>query len=64
MNWKDLMENLLTRGQLNQGKEVTLFLMNGYQMKGVIKYVTDGWITFVEGGKEKTIFLHAISTID
>lgn len=64
MNWEGLMKSLLTRGQLNQGKEVTLFLMNGYQMRGKIKYVTDGWIIFEEGGKEKTIFLHAISTID
>lgn len=66
MNATELNNYLMTKGKLGE-KNVTLFLMNGFQMRGRIMGVHDGWLTFSDetaAGKEKEIFFHAISTID
>ena len=42
---------------------VTVFLMNGFQLKGVIRGF-DSFVVMVESeGKQQMIFKHAISTI-
>ena len=65
MNATELKTYLEERGKLGR-TPVTLFLMNAFQMRGVIQNVYSGWITLKDekDGKEKTVFLHAISTVD
>lgn len=65
MNATELKTYLEERGKLGK-TPVTLFLMNGFQMRGVIQAVHSGWMTLKDAadGREKTVFLHAISTVD
>ena len=65
MNTTEFRKHLEARGKIGQKQQVTLFLMNGFQMRGVIKAVHDGWLVLEDGGdlKEKDVLLHAISTI-
>lgn len=45
------------------GATVTVFLMNGFQMKGIIKGF-DSFVVMVESeGKQQMIYKHAISTM-
>lgn len=64
MNTTEFREHLEAKGKIGQS-QVTLFLMNGFQMRGVIKEVYDGWLILDDRRdlKEKDVFLHAISTI-
>ena len=42
---------------------VTLFLMNGFQLKGIVRGF-DNFVVLVESeGKQQMIFKHAISTV-
>lgn len=47
------------RGRLN----VVLFLMNGYQLRGVITGFDSFVVVLVTDGKQQVIYKHAISTI-
>lgn len=52
---------------LNQARkekiEITMFLMNGVQLKGLVKGF-DNYIVFLENdGKQQMIYKHAISTV-
>lgn len=47
------------RGKLN----VTVFLMNGYQIRGVITGFDPFVVVLVTEGKQQFIYKHAISTI-
>lgn len=42
---------------------VTLFLMNGYQLRGVITAFDPYVVVLVSDGKQQIIYKHAISTI-
>lgn len=42
---------------------VTVFLMNGYQMRGVITAFDPYVVVVVTDGKQQVIYKHAISTI-
>ena len=42
---------------------VTVFLMNGFQMKGVITGFDSFVVTLVSEGRQQMIYKHAISTI-
>lgn len=42
---------------------VTFFLMNGYQLKGLVKSYDSFTVLIVKEGKELLIFKHAISSI-
>lgn len=42
---------------------VTVFLMNGYQMRGVITAFDPYVVVVVSDGKQQVIYKHAISTI-
>ena len=58
-NLQDAFLNQARRERLN----VTMFLMNGFQLKGVIRGF-DSFVVLVESeGKQQMIFKHAISTI-
>ncbi len=46
-----------------ENKEVTIYLINGYQIKGIIRGF-DNYVVIVENGeKQQLIYKHAISTI-
>ena len=58
----NLQDNFLTRarrGKLN----VTVFLMNGYQLRGVIAGFDPFVVVFMTDNKQQVIYKHAISTI-
>ena len=42
---------------------VTVFLMNGYQLRGVITAFDPYVVVLVSDGKQQVIYKHAISTI-
>ena len=42
---------------------VTLFLMNGFQLRGVITGYDSFFVVLVTDGKQQLIYKHAISTI-
>ena len=41
----------------------TVFLMNGFQMKGVITGIDSFVVTLVSEGRQQMIYKHAISTV-
>ena len=46
-----------------QGQAVTVFLTNGYQMRGIVRGV-DSFVVIMESdGKQQMIYKHAISTL-
>ena len=58
----NLQDNFLTRarrGKLN----VTVFLMNGYQLRGVIAGFDSFVVVLMTDNKQQVIYKHAISTI-
>ena len=58
----NLQDNFLTRarrGKLN----VTVFLMNGYQLRGVITGFDPFVVVLMTDNKQQVIYKHAISTI-
>lgn len=58
-NLQDLFLNQARRERLN----VTLFLMNGFQLRGVIRGF-DAFVVIVDSeGKQQMIYKHAISTV-
>jgi host factor-I protein len=42
---------------------VTVFLMNGFQMKGVVTGFDSFVVTLVSEGRQQMIYKHAISTV-
>lgn len=58
----NLQDTFLTRAR--RGKTpVVLFLMNGYQLRGVITGFDPFVVVLVTDGKQQVIYKHAISTI-
>ncbi len=45
------------------GVHLTVFLMNGYQMRGVISAFDPYVVILMTDGKQQVIYKHAISTI-
>ncbi len=45
------------------GAHLTVFLMNGYQMRGVINAFDPYVVILMTDGKQQVIYKHAISTI-
>lgn len=58
-NLQDLMLNELRR----EHTPVTMFLMNGFQMKGVVTGFDSFIVMLTSEGKQQMIYKHAISTI-
>lgn len=62
MQTRDIQEKFLTtarRDRLN----VTVFLMNGFQIRGQITGHDSGVVVVLTDGKQDVIYKHAISTI-
>ena len=58
----NLQEIFLTQLR-RERRPVTMFLMNGFQMRGIIRGF-DNFVVFLESdGKQQMIYKHAISTI-
>ena len=58
-NLQDIFLNQARTERLN----VTMFLMNGFQMHGVIKAFDGFTVVLDSDGKQQLIYKHAISTI-
>lgn len=59
MNLQDAFLNVIRQ----QSQNVTLFLTNGFQMRGVIRGF-DSFVVILEvDGKQQMIYKHAISTV-
>ena len=58
-NLQDLMLNALRR----EHTPVTMFLMNGFQMKGVVTGFDSFIVMLSSEGKQQMIYKHAISTL-
>lgn len=59
LNLQDAFLNLARQ----QGQTVTLFLMNGFQMRGVIRGF-DSFVVILEvDGRQQMVYKHAISTV-
>lgn len=41
-----------------------LYLVNGYQLEGIIREFDNFTVLLIDNGKERLIFKHAISTIE
>ena len=52
----------LTRARKTRAN-VTMFLMNGYQLRGTITAFDQFVVVLVSDGKQQVIYKHAISTI-
>ncbi len=58
-NLQDLFLNQARRDRLH----VTMFLMNGFQMRGVVRGFDGFTVVLDSEGKQQLIYKHAISTI-
>ena len=58
-NLQDLFLNQARRDRL----QVTMFLMNGFQMRGVVRGFDGFTVVLDSEGKQQLIYKHAISTI-
>lgn len=58
MNIQDLYLNQLRKNDIF----VTVFLLNGFQLKGVVKSYDNFTVLFESDGKQQLIYKHAIST--
>ena len=62
MDKKNLQDVFLNRARIER-VPVTLFLMNGFQLRGVLR-AFDGFTVVIDSdGKQQLIYKHAISTI-
>lgn len=58
----EIQETFLTQAEKNQ-LNVTLFLMNGFQIRGQIAGHDSFVVVVLSDGKQQIIYKHAISTI-
>ena len=61
-NTNNLQEIFLTQARLER-RPVTMFLMNGFQMRGFITGFDAFTVVLTSDGKQQIIYKHAISTI-
>ena len=59
---KNLQDAFLNRARAER-VPVTLFLMNGFQLRGVLRAFDSFTVVIDSDGKQQLIFKHAISTI-
>ena len=62
MDKKNLQDSFLNRARAER-VPVTLFLMNGFQLRGVLRAFDSYTVVIDSDGKQQLIFKHAISTI-
>lgn len=58
----NLQDRFLNQLRINK-IEVKVYLVNGYQMKGVVKAFDSYTVLLEEGNKQSLIYKHAISTL-
>ena len=61
-NTNNLQEIFLTQAR-RERRQVTMFLMNGFQMRGFITGFDAFTVVLTSDGKQQIIYKHAISTI-
>lgn len=61
-NSNNLQEIFLTQAR-RERRQVTMFLMNGFQMRGYITGFDAFTVVLTSDGKQQIIYKHAISTI-
>lgn len=59
---KNLQDMFLNRARLDK-LPVTVFLMNGFQLRGIIRAFDNFTVVLDTEGKQQMIYKHAISTI-
>ncbi|WP_323702500.1 RNA chaperone Hfq [Mammaliicoccus sp. Dog046] len=59
---KENIQEVLLEKFKSEGTELTIFLLNGFQMKGKIVNFDDKVVLLYIEGKENLIYKHAIST--
>lgn len=57
------LQNWMLNSMLRSGKSVTVFLVNGYQMKGTVTGFDNFVVILSAEGKQHMIYKHAISTV-
>ena len=62
MDKKNLQDTFLNRARAER-VPVTLFLMNGFQLRGVLRAFDSFTVVIDSDGKQQLIYKHAISTI-
>lgn len=62
MTEKENIQEVLLKKFKSEGTELTVFLLNGFQMKGKIVDFDDKVVLLDIQGKEHLIYKHAIST--
>ena len=59
----DNLQDLFLNETRREHQLVTVFLMNGFQMKGVITGLDNFVVCLVSEGRQQMIYKHAISTV-
>ena len=59
----ETLQDLFLNDVRRERQLVTVFLMNGFQMKGVITGFDSFVVTLVSEGRQQMIYKHAISTV-
>lgn len=59
VNLQDLFLNVLRRDNI----PITIYLVNGFQLKGIVKGFDNFTVILDTDGKQQMIYKHAISTI-
>ncbi len=59
INLQDLFLNRARKENI----EITVFLVNGYQIKGIVRGFDNYTLVLISDGKQQLIYKHAISTI-
>lgn len=63
MQKQQYLQDLVLNTARKERMTITMFLMNGFQLKGVVRGF-DNYIVIVDSdGKQQMIFKHAISTV-
>lgn len=57
------LENAILGEVIKEKVPVTLFLMNGFQLRGIVTGFDSSVVILVTDGKQQIIYKHAISTL-
>ena len=63
MNINGEVQNAVLKELLEEKVPATIFLMNGFQIRGIVSKYDDVAIALETDGKQQLLFKHAISTI-
>lgn len=59
INLQDTILNQLRK----EGQSITVFLVNGFQLRGIVKGFDNFTVVIESDGKQQMVYKHAISTI-